>query len=254
MQLEKDVKPVEQGGWLRLPVGVSWTWQLQGELKYEAAVDLYDIDLFDTDAEVISDLKKQGKIVICYFSGGTYEDWREDAEYFAAEALGNNLDEWEGERWLDIRDQSVVDVMLRRLDLAQAKGCDGVEPDNIDGYANNSGFNLTADDQLAFNRMLANEAHKRGLAIALKNDLDQVDDLVDYFDFAVNEQCHEYEECEALLPFIMAGKPVLNAEYADHFVEDANARARMFNAANNARFSTLVLPLDLDGSFRISSF
>ncbi len=58
--------------------------------------------------------------------------------------------------------------MLRRLDLAVTKGCDGVEPDNMDGYANDSGFPLTAEDQLTFNRFIANEAHRRGLAVGLK--------------------------------------------------------------------------------------
>ena len=42
-----------------------------------------------------------------------------------------------------------------RLDLAAAKGCDAVDPDNVDGYANPTGFDLTGDDQLAFNRWLA---------------------------------------------------------------------------------------------------
>lgn len=42
--------------------------------------------------------------------------------------------------------------MQARLDLAVQKGCDGVEPDNVDGYQNNSGFPLTAQDQLAYNR------------------------------------------------------------------------------------------------------
>jgi hypothetical protein len=51
------------------------------------------------------------------------------------------------------------------------------------------------------------------MAVALKNDLDQVDELVDDFDFAVNEQCVQYDECTALLPFIRAGKAVLHAEY-----------------------------------------
>ena len=38
-------------------------------------------------------------------------------------------------------------------------------------------------------------------------------DLLPYFDWALNEQCFEYAECETLLPFIEAGKPVFNVEY-----------------------------------------
>ncbi|MEO7163605.1 MAG: endo alpha-1,4 polygalactosaminidase, partial [Bdellovibrionia bacterium] len=54
----------------------------------------------------------------------------------------------------------------------------------------------------------------RGLSIALKNDLDQVNDLVQYFDWALNEQCFEYSECDMLQPFIRAGKAVFNVEYS----------------------------------------
>ena len=74
------------------------------------------------------------------------------------------------------------------FDTAAAKGCDGVEPDWLHNFQTHTGFPLTATDQRAYNRWLANAAHDRGLAIALKNDLDQIPELVEYFDFAVNEQ------------------------------------------------------------------
>jgi hypothetical protein len=86
--------------------------------------------------------------------------------------------------------------MQKRLDLAVAKGCDAVDPDNVDGYANDSGFPLTASHQLSHNRFLASEAHERGLAIGLKNDLDQIPKLVASFDFQINDQCFAYDECE----------------------------------------------------------
>jgi hypothetical protein len=38
-------------------------------------------------------------------------------------------------------------------------------------------------------------------------------DLVDYYDFAVNEQCLQYEECELLKPFIDLEKTVFHIEY-----------------------------------------
>ena len=128
----------------------------------------------------------------------------------------------------------------------------GLEPDNVDGYVNASGFDLDADAQLAFNRFIDNEAHARGLSVGLKNDLDQIPELVDYFDFMVNEQCHEFDECETLQPFIDAGKPVFNAEYADIFVNDINQRNSMCEESNGRGFDTLVLPLELDDSFRFS--
>jgi hypothetical protein len=142
--------------------------------------------------------------------------------------------------------------MQQRLDLAVQKGCDGVEPDNVDGYANESGFDLGYADQLAYNRMLAAEAHARTLAIGLKNDLDQVDDLVDDFDFAVNEQCFQYAECDLLTPFIDRGKAVLQAEYHRAYVDDAAAREALCRDARTRQFSTLILPLELDDAFRFS--
>jgi hypothetical protein len=60
---------------------------------------------------------------------------------------------------------------------------------------------------------VAAEAHARGLAVGLKNDGHQVQDLVADFDFHVSEQCYEHNECELLMPFIAAGKPVFLAEY-----------------------------------------
>lgn len=237
--------------WYRPAVGVSWQWQLKGKPNLSYDVALYDVDLFDTSAATIAKLHAAGRKVICYFSAGSYEGWRPDNGAFAPGVCGKPLDGWPNERWLDIRAANVLTIMLRRLDLAQQKGCDGVEPDNVDGYSNPTGFKLTATDQLAFNRRIANEAHARGLAVGLKNDLDQIPQLVSYVDFAVNEQCFEFSECDALAPFVKAGKPVLHAEYKARYRTDAAARAAMCAAAKARGFSTLVLPLELDDQFRL---
>ncbi|MGJ3626354.1 endo alpha-1,4 polygalactosaminidase [Sphingomonas sp. MMS24-JH45] len=120
---------------------------------------------------------------------------------------------------MDVPFANVRAVMIARLDLAAARGCDAVEPDNADGFEtdNRSGVSFGAADQLDYNRFLAAEAHRRGLSVALKNDLAQVPALVADFDFAVNEQCREYDECDAYAPFVAAGKAVFNAEYADRY-------------------------------------
>jgi hypothetical protein len=233
-------------------VSDTWQWQLQGTVDTSYDVEVYDIDLFDTSSDRIQALHADGRRVLCYFSAGSYENWRPDEGDFDQVDLGEPLDGWPGERWLDIRSARVRQIMQARLDLAAQKGCDGVETDNVDGYANVTGFPLTAADQLDYNRFLAQEAHRRDLAIALKNDVDQVDDLVDAFDLAVNEQCHEYNECSALAPFITAGKPVFNAEYDEAYVNDAPTRQALCDDAHASGLRTLVLPLDLDGSFRYS--
>ncbi len=227
-------------------------WQLQGTINTAYDVDIYDIDLFDTEKSLIQELQASGKKVICYFSGGSYEEWRSDAGQFAEQDLGKALDGWAGERWLDIRSTGVRNIMKSRLDLASQKGCDGVEADNMDGYTNDTNLPLNANDQLNFNRFIASEAHKRGLAVGLKNDLDQIEALVNDFDFAVNEQCFQFNECDLLAPFIEQNKAVFNVEYSKQYVDDTKLRKQLCDDAQQKRFTTLVLPLLLDDSFRLS--
>ena len=250
-----NVTPISTGSWYRPKNNTSWQWQLTGPLNLNYNVDLYDVDLFDTNTSMVQKLHKQGKKVLCYFSGGSYESWRSDATSFSKDVLGSPLDGWEGERWLDISHGDLKPIMRARLDLAVTKGCDGVEADNMDGYSNNSGFALNANDQLAYNKFIANEAHRRGLAVALKNDLDQVIALEPFFDMSINEECHEYGECDLLLPFINHNKPVFIAEYSSNYKPSSqSARDLMCSESNTQGFMTLILALDLDDSYRDSCF
>nr|ABD75789.1 putative endo alpha-1,4 polygalactosaminidase [uncultured bacterium] len=207
--------------------GTSWQWQLSGDIDTSVDAQMYDIDLFDAPQAIIDELHAKGRVVICYFSAGSWEDWRSDAGQFSAEVLGKTLDDWPDEKWLDIRQLDILGPLMQaRLDLAVQKRCDGVEPDNVDAYANNTGFPLTYQDQLTYNMWLADEAHARGLSIGLKNDLDQVQDLVTHFDWALNEQCFQYNECEALLPFVQSCKAVFGVEYEgnpEEYCPKANA-------------------------------
>ncbi|KAF1039354.1 MAG: hypothetical protein GAK35_03673 [Herbaspirillum frisingense] len=232
----------------------TWQWQLRGTLDSSYEVDVYDVDLVDTPQATIDRLHQQNRRVVCYFSAGSWEKFRDDAGAIPAADQGKTLKGWDDERWLDIRSAGVRRFMTeRRLDLAVKKRCDGVEPDNVDGYANDTGFPLTAHEQLVYNRFLAAEAHRRNLAVGLKNDLDQVEALAGDFDFAVNEQCHEFEECGKQRPFTAKGKPIFNAEYKPDYRDNRmNARTRLCAAAKAAGIHTLVLPLALDGSFRFS--
>ena len=116
--------------------------------------------------------------------------------------------------------------MKVRMEQAAQKGCDAVDPDNVDGYSNNTGFALSYNDQLAYNTALAEMAHGLGLAISLKNNVDQIKDLVSHFDFAVNEECFQYGECDMLKPFVDSGKAVFGIEYNlsnSSFCPQANA-------------------------------
>ncbi|KAF1951680.1 hypothetical protein CC80DRAFT_391907, partial [Byssothecium circinans] len=173
-----------------------------------------DIDLFDTDAATIADLKTSGKKVLCYFSAGTREDWRADTESFQASDIGKAMEDWPGENWVDVKSGSVREVMKRRIALAREKGCDGVDPDNVDGFSGNQdGWGYKQADYAAYVKFLAHESSAADLAIGLKNALELIPDVLDVVQFAVNEQCHEFNECALYKPFTAADKAVFNIEY-----------------------------------------
>lgn len=196
------------------PPGASWQWQLQGRLDARVPARVYDVDGFDATAAAVARLQRRGRFVVCYLSVGAWERWRPDRDRFPA-ALRGRPNGWPGERWLDIRRLRALAGPLRaRIAMCARKGFDAVEPDNVDGWANATGFPLTAADQLRFNRWVARTAHAHGLAVALKNDLAQARALAPAFDFAIVEQCFEHRTCRLTRPFRRAGKAVLDAEYA----------------------------------------
>ncbi|MER3437994.1 MAG: endo alpha-1,4 polygalactosaminidase [Chloroflexota bacterium] len=229
------------GVWWQPWPGTSWQIQYTGKLNLRFKVEVYNLDLFDITPEVVDQLHAEGRKVICAFNAGAYEDWRPDADQFPRSAIGQPVGDWEGEWWADIRKQAVRDIMLRRLDLAVSKGCDAVDPWNVDGYAHDTGFPLTAKGQRNYNRLLAEEAHRRGLAIALHNDVRQIAELEPSFDFAVNEECFRLGECDLLTQFIEHGKPVFQIEYGP-----PEMRFRICPRANARDFDTLIKNWELD--------
>lgn len=229
------------GYWYPKP-GTSWQWQLSGALDTSFDVQAYDIDLYDNSAAQIAALHAAGRKVICYFDTA-YEPGRPDSAKLDP-YKGNPMDGWPGQYWLDIRAPAVVEVMKARLALAQSKKCDAVEADDVDARSNDPGFPITAAEQQGFIRALAKEAHALGMGFALKNDLEEIAALLPDVDFAVNEECFEYNECDELKPFIAAGKAVLQVEYTAGAL--ATKGATICPKANALNFDTLIKRLDLD--------
>ncbi|MFM9106446.1 MAG: endo alpha-1,4 polygalactosaminidase [Chloroflexota bacterium] len=229
------------GTWWRPGPGTTWDIVLSvvPTAARAPAVQVLDIDLFETPASTIAALKGRGIRVICYFSAGSAENWRSDYPQLLPYA-GKPLDGWPGERWLDVRAPQVRAVMQARIDLAAAKGCDGVDPDNVDGWSNDTGFGLRRADSLRYLRFLAGEAHARGMAIGLKNAVELAPRLAGDFDFAVNEQCLVYDECGRLAPFISSGKAVFHIEYG----KASKARA-VCPKAGALGFSTVIKRMNL---------
>jgi hypothetical protein len=249
-----------------MPLDVSWHWMIDhpldlGDDRDMGRVDpsgrrlavpeptVYDIDWEYNPASTVAALHALGKKVICYVDVGAFEDYRPDAARFPAAVRGAKDSHWEGSFWLDIRRMDVLlPIMEDRIRTCRDKGFDAVEPDEVDGYANESGFPLTAADQLAYNRAIADLVHRYGMSVGLKGDIDQAAELAPSFDWTLNEQCYQFDECDVLTSaFLARGKAVLIAEYDDPGVGYAVDLDRICPKANAAGYNAMKMPLGLDG-------
>eukprot|EP00882_Tetradesmus_deserticola_P026535 GHRQ01029286.1.p1 GENE.GHRQ01029286.1~~GHRQ01029286.1.p1 ORF type:complete len:217 (+),score=41.05 GHRQ01029286.1:285-935(+) len=82
-----------------------------------AGVKVYGVDLFDTPASTVARMNAAGLVPVCYFST-QYEDWRPDAASFPDDALGSNLDDWAGERYVDTRRAEIRAIMVKVGDVS----------------------------------------------------------------------------------------------------------------------------------------
>lgn len=228
--------------------GESWQIVLLYALNDTSTdVSVYDIDLFDNPTKTITNLHAQNRKVICYFSAGSFESGRPDSDKFSASDKGKELDGWPGEYWLDVKSTNVRNIMTARLELAASKGCDGVDPDNVDAYDNENGLSLTTNDAVDYLTFLSTEAHARNLSIGLKNGGAIINDTIDMMQWEVNEQCVQYDECDLFRPFIDAGKPVFHIEYPDSAPDiSANTKSSFCHDASAEGFSTVLKDMDLD--------
>lgn len=226
------------------PVQAAWSYNIGGSDALNAGATpsgrVVSLDLYGVRETTLRRLRRAGKYLICYYSAGTSESYRTDAQsrrlldptLNLGEVRRGEDDVWAGERWLDLRGFSASGsgrtatlrrVMEARLDLARQKGCHAVEPDNVDAWDNVVNQNapagtpahaISAADQLAYNRWTAAAAHARGLAVLLKNDLAQIPHLVTAYDGALNEECFDFAgDCARLVPFRDAGKAIYVVEY-----------------------------------------
>ncbi|KAF4556679.1 Hypothetical protein D9617_1g085580 [Elsinoe fawcettii] len=240
---------------------VSTTWQIvlnqkvTGDNAMSFDAQAYDLDLFETPVATINDLHAKGKKVICYFSAGSYEPYRPDSKQFQAGDMGSVMDGWEDEKWLKITSPNVKKIMTARIQLAATKGCDAIDPDNVDGYSNENGLGLKKADAVNYVNWMAQQATKRGMSIGLKNAGEMAKQVLPNVHFSVNEQCHQYNECQTFQQFIKAGKPVFNIEYPDDIegsnkmavAEASDDKKKMCNSPDTKSqgFSTVLKNMDL---------
>jgi len=231
---------------LRFPAepGTMWNYVL-GDDNFDVTKEkapVIDVD-YEQSAETIARYHKYGKKVICYFSGGTVEDWRNDfKDYKSAGILGNEYDDWPGEYWINYKKYkgALRTLIERRMRIAKSKNCDGIEVDNLDGYqVNRSHWDLTENDAIEFAKWLVSTAHSIGIPIGLKNVpglLKKSRDLY-AFDFAINESCVNHSnECAIYKDFIAQGKPVFGITYGNF----NSKRSALCKALNGVGISMIV--------------
>lgn len=221
------------GAWCPAP-GTTWQVQRTGPLDTTEVAEIYDVELFTTDLAGVAGLHNAERRVVCWFSAGI-STWDDPDRMTVLPATGAEVVPMEPMRWMDHGSTIVREAMLARLDQAAALGCDAVEPGDLDGYLVDSGFALTREGTIEYVELLATEAHARGLAIALSDGNELAADLEPSLDFAIDFGCLANGTCDALAPFVDAGKLVLHAELiAAESVYDVEARAAEVCPASEA--------------------
>ncbi len=202
----------------------------------------YDIDGFDNTAATVSALHAHGDHVICYIEVGAAETYRPDYAQFPVADLGSQVSGYPSERYLNIGDAAVTRVIEARISMCAAKGFDAVEPDIDDSYTDSTGFAITQTQNVRYDTTLAAYSHGLGLAWGLKNGDDPsfAAAMQPAADFALDEQCHQYDTCSSFDPFASAGKAVLEVEYSV-------TPSQFCPAANSADEDALKLDVSLSG-------
>jgi hypothetical protein len=244
---------VASASWWKPPAQPTWYWQLSGSINNSRAVEIYDIDGEEATKKEVTTLHEKGRHVVCYVDVGGAEEYRSDYNKFVEleeagiEIMGEPIEEWEEERWINIRELKYVEpIMQARFESCASKGFDAVEPDEMEAWLNETKLKsgpITAAQQLAYNEWIAAEVHSLGMAVLQKEDGPQTAEQVSLYDGALVEQCNEIGTCNEYVPYVEAGKPVLNAEYAlkkakfcSHDEELGFMGARFNVALNGNRF------------------
>ncbi|RYP64528.1 hypothetical protein DL771_008717 [Monosporascus sp. 5C6A] len=227
-----------------IPTGVKWQFEIQDPLLVPANTDdplepedaqVWDIDLWHAykNPEIVRRLHARQKTVICYFNFGAVQ--REDCDFdlWLDQGLWNGT--WYGdaggndpycEKYVDLQDPAVLELLRRRLRTAADAGCDGVDPDNIDVYTVDDRINLQQNAQIIRDMAAyakSSEVSKQML-FGQKNAQEMVPELVGTLDFAVLENCIREDFCSEFNAYVNSNppKPVVAIEYPPSLGSDTS--------------------------------
>lgn len=170
---------------------LSFAIQYKGPLNFEFCKrDVVFLDMFDYSKKDVTKCKKMGAIVYAYFSS-QYENWRPDSKEFLKQPniLGNKLDKWPGEKWVNTKSTKVREIMINRIIYAKEKGFQGIDVDNVDGYHFKTGYIYRKIDSANYVNFFIRTARKFDLKFSLKNAMALIP-LTESADFYQNESCY----------------------------------------------------------------
>jgi len=111
---------------------------------------------------------------------------------------------------------------------------DGYQSPDVEEWTNP----LTPQDNIDFARWIADKAHELGISVGIKNVPGILSELTDYFDFAINESCFRYHECNVYKDFAKSGKAIFGISYGE--IDDI--KEDLCNEINGLGFSMIVKP------------
>lgn len=241
--------------WLLPPKGGYFDYQLGGDYPPAVGVVVVARDWFAGTPE-------PGVYNICYINafqtqppdGDTRPDVREG--WPAAVVSSFEDPDWPGEYVIDLSSPQLrataAAFVGSMIDTCAQKGFDAVEFDNLDSYTRFDSLPFGQAEALDYAATITAAAHAKNLAVAQKNTAEltkqQARDQVG-FDFAVVEECAEYDECRGYED--LYGIRILSIEYT---VDGMNEACRQFGAPVPVvrRDRDLVTPADPSYQFQKS--
>jgi len=177
------------------PVRAGFDYQIGGQYPPPAGVRVVVRDRAEEPAAELYN--------ICYvnaFQAQSEEQEQWESDLLLRDAAGDLVidEDWD-EPLLDLRTadkrKRIAATLNGWIDDCADKGFQAIEPDNYDSYTRSKNL-LTAGDAKEFLKLLADHAHARRLAIGQKNTAELAGDRRSVgLDFAVAEECGEYDEC-----------------------------------------------------------
>lgn len=205
------------GGVEAPPVNGQFDYQIGGPYPPKSSVSIVDRDRQEAPVA--------GKYNICYLNGFQSQDdeadfWtQQHPDLLVKDANGRfvkdpNWPEYIFDTSTSAKRSALLEIVGPWIDGCSRDGYRGLEIDNLDSNTR-SARKLTQQNNIDFATALVARAHQNGLAVGQKNtsELAELGKQRIGFDFAIAEECQEYDECGAYMDAY--GDHVIEIEYTD---------------------------------------